>query len=185
MAARQLPPPPHVLYVVSPEKPDFSHLNETVGWQNAPGQSLDYTKFTEKVQTGTQWLFRLQINPTKSLHSGKQDSRTRGKIIPLITDQQQIDWLQNRAAKLGFEIPSHGPEPLTSDNDSPQIRVVENRELRFVKVESDQTRRTVTLRKSVLEGKLIVTDELALRSALLNGVGRAKSYGFGLLTLRQ
>ena len=42
---------------------------------------------------------------------------------------------------------------------------------------------TVTLATATFEGHLEVTDVAALRHALNHGVGRAKAYGCGLLTL--
>lgn len=41
----------------------------------------------------------------------------------------------------------------------------------------------VTLSTAVFEGRLHVTDADALRSALVSGIGPAKGYGCGLLTL--
>ena len=44
---------------------------------------------------------------------------------------------------------------------------------------------TVTLRQAQFDGTLTVTDVESLQGALINGIGRGKGYGCGLLTLRR
>ena len=48
---------------------------------------------------------------------------------------------------------------------------------------SKQNGRIVTIRAVVFEGILKVTDAELFRSALASGIGPAKAYGCGLLTL--
>ena len=69
-----------------------------------------------------------------------------------------------------------------SDEDGcpPTARVVERANLRFRRRD-----RTVTVRTARFDGVLEVTDVDALRSTLVNGLGKAKAYGCGLLTLAQ
>ena len=45
-------------------------------------------------------------------------------------------------------------------------------------------RRQVTLRQARFDGTLRVVDAAVLRTALVQGIGRGKAYGCGLLTLR-
>jgi len=42
---------------------------------------------------------------------------------------------------------------------------------------------TVTLSRATFEGELVVLDPAALRATLVGGLGSAKAYGCGLLTL--
>ncbi|WP_217132968.1 type I-E CRISPR-associated protein Cas6/Cse3/CasE [Leucobacter chinensis] len=177
--------PRHTLYVVSPEKPDFSHLTEQAGWKTSPGQSADYTRFLQRVTTGSEWLFTLQANPTKALRQeGKPGAHQRGTIIPLVTEEQQITWFQQRTEQWGFKLHEVTDFPGLNAPIT-DLRVVENREQVAYKHREGAPSQKVTLRKAVFEGRLIVTDDLALRRALVGGIGRAKSYGYGMLTLRK
>ena len=45
------------------------------------------------------------------------------------------------------------------------------------------TRSQVTLTRASYEGVLEITDANTLRAALVNGMGHAKAYGCGLMTL--
>lgn len=177
--------PRHTLYVVSPEKPDFSHLEEQAGWNTSPGRTADYTKFLHRVVNDSAWYFTVQANPTKALRrEGKPGSHNRGTIIPLVTENQQIDWFHKRTEGWGFKLAevTSLDETAVATTD---LRIMNNVEQTTYKHYRDSPSKKITLRKTVFEGTLIVTDELALRRALVNGIGRAKSYGYGLLTLRR
>ncbi|MBO1900540.1 type I-E CRISPR-associated protein Cas6/Cse3/CasE [Leucobacter weissii] len=180
--------PHHTLYVVSPERPDFAHLVESAGWETSPGQSLEYARFLRQVTNGSEWLFRVQANPTKAVREQKKGEgpNARGKVIPLVTEAQQVEWLLARASRSGFEVTAAPGAGADEAEDAPELRLIENREQVFFKGEAErEQRRRVTLRKSVFEGKLRVTDEDALRATLVTGLGRARSYGYGLITLRK
>lgn len=60
----------------------------------------------------------------------------------------------------------------------PTFRVVDREVRRFRRQEG-----TVTLGTAVFEGQLRVADVKRLREALMSGIGRAKAYGCGLMTL--
>ena len=62
------------------------------------------------------------------------------------------------------------------------VSLVDRRVENFVRVKGED-KRPVTLKLATFQGTLKVTDPRALRSALANGIGRAKGYGAGLLTL--
>lgn len=162
-------------------------MTESIGWEISPGQSVEYGRFLQKVTTESEWLFRLQANPTKSIRQDRsspdKNIRERGTIIPLVTEDQQKESLRARAESFGFLIPtvSRGSQNEEAFLD---LKVVKNEENVFYKNEADTAKRKVTLRTAVYEGRLIVHDEMALRRALTDGIGRAKSYGYGLMTLR-
>lgn len=46
-----------------------------------------------------------------------------------------------------------------------------------------RTKKTITLLSVTFEGLLTVTDELCFRQTLLEGLGRGKAFGMGLLTV--
>src|ERR1700754_2263612 len=53
----------NVLYIVSPGKPDLTHLVETVGRPTYGWQTRNYTPFLNRLTTGDRWAFRLRANP--------------------------------------------------------------------------------------------------------------------------
>jgi CRISPR system Cascade subunit CasE len=79
--------------------------------------------------------------------------------------------LLDRAGRNGFAV----PEGLHKE---PDVAVRGRRIWRFAR-----QGQTVTLTTAVFEGRLDVTDPIALRHALTHGIGPAKGYGCGLLTL--
>lgn len=153
------------ILVVSPDRPDFTHLIEQIGWP-ASGQiweTKDYDHFLGRIDAGQQWHFRLRANPTQSVKN--TDNRNeRGKIVPCSTIDGQKNWLLSRIAKhgaslIGFELVNREVSQFTRDG------------------------KVVTLNVATFEGVLTVVTPELLREALTNGIGRAKAYGCGLLTL--
>jgi CRISPR system Cascade subunit CasE len=63
-------------------------------------------------------------------------------------------------------------------DDAMAVVVRDRRTLRF-----RRGQQTVTLRVATFDGRFRVVDPTALRAALVNGIGRAKAYGCGLMTL--
>lgn len=161
----------HVLYVVGPERPDAHHLVEQGGWITRPAETADYSNFIDGLIRGQKWRFELVANPV----SAKARERgQRGSLVHHVTAEQQLAWLVERSEKEGFRI-------CESDNGL-QARVAEREVLRFRRTAEKKTK-PVTLHTARFEGVLEVTDANRLRDALVNGVGRAKAYGCGLLTL--
>lgn len=170
----------HVLYIVGPEKPDATHLMEQAGWDTRPAQSADYTRLLDSLMVGQRWRFELVANPVKS-EAGKRG--TRGTVKPHVTPKQQLDWLVQRSPGAGFQIPQ-----LDSDSTEDPLfdaTVIGRENLRFFrKTEQDGLGKgRVSLRTARFSGYLEVTDGDKLRHTLTQGIGRARAYGCGLLTL--
>ncbi|GAA2045771.1 type I-E CRISPR-associated protein Cas6/Cse3/CasE [Yaniella flava] len=168
----------YTLYVLSPLPPDFTHLVEQAGWIGQTWDSTDYRPFLEQLKTGQQWAFRLTANPVKAL----REAGKRGKVVPHVTPQQQVAWLDQRAGRLGFRIlPTPGFE------DQLDATVTEGRNHRFGRNDRNNTgkRNRVALRIVQFDGRLEITDAAQFQHGLLAGIGRAKAYGCGLLTLRR
>ncbi|MEX3610774.1 type I-E CRISPR-associated protein Cas6/Cse3/CasE [Rothia sp. LK2588] len=166
----------HTLYVVSPVEPDFTHIVENAGWLSQTWNSIDYGGFLEKLMVGQEWGFRLQANPVKRQHI----AGGRGKVLPHVTPIQQVHWLVNRSERLGFTTMPH-------EGEEPSVSVTRREDLRFDRNDENLggRRRQVTLRNVQFDGVLKVTDADALKSALINGIGKGKAYGCGLMTLRR
>lgn len=178
-------PPEYRLYVLGPEEPDFTHLVEQAGWATRTWESMDYAPMLARITPGQEWGFRLTANPVKSLHRPGQ----RGKPVPHVTEAQQIAWLDERAGRHGFElrrVPSSGAEGSCAGEGMPDVRVTGREDLSFAKRDTTGSgrRRQVTLRRVRFDGTLRVLDAEAVRAALVQGIGRGKAYGCGVLTLR-
>lgn len=155
----------HTLYVVAPELPDASNIIEQAGWATREQQTADYGPLLGSLMSGQEWAFELVANPTQSVSQGKGK---RGRIVAHVTHQQQLEWLRTRASSAGFEILD--------------ASVVGRENLSFHK-NADSNRRRVTIRTARFRGVLRVTDPELLRKVLVDGIGRGRAYGCGLLTL--
>lgn len=164
-----------LLYVISPEPPDFTHLIEQAGWPTLPTwETREYTPLLDRLTEGQAWQFRLTANPTRSRPRTDGSSSQR---FGHVTVEQQQGWLVDRAGRAGFALPAVlGPDGEKRPEYGLSVgdRVVE----RFKRGSG-----TVTVARATFEGQLVVMDPVALRATLTSGLGPAKAYGCGLLTL--
>ncbi len=161
-----LGPSTYVL-VQSPSKPDFSHMVDQFGWPSSDQRwdTLDYDAFLHKIESGQEWRFRLTANPTRKI-----TENGRKMIAAHITAEQQKKWLLDRCESNGFSIPE-------IDND--HAFDIVSRKL----VDFKREGKTVSIQFTSYEGVLKVEDAEKLRHSMLNGIGRAKAYGCGMLTV--
>lgn len=99
-----------VLYVVSPDKPDLTHLVEQVGRPTYGWQTRDYGPFLDRLTTGDRWAFRLRANP---VHNVRPPEGGRGKRHGHVTAAQQSEWFRRQAERRGFTLPRPGQVPTT------------------------------------------------------------------------
>ncbi|WP_259080167.1 type I-E CRISPR-associated protein Cas6/Cse3/CasE [Corynebacterium sp. ES2775-CONJ] len=157
------------LWMVSNRVPSFEHLQEQAGWsQEVTWESREYDQFLDRLLTGQRYRFRLRANPVKETFCSDDKKRR----VPLQREDDQMLWLMERASHLGVSL------TVGSDTEQPSFFVGDSTSIRFRHEE-----RTVTLQSCTFEGALEVTDPDLLRSTLIRGVGKAKAYGFGLVTL--
>jgi CRISPR system Cascade subunit CasE len=187
-----------ILYLVSPQRPDLTHLVEQAGWPaaaepSAPGwQTRPYAPFLDGLTAGRQWAFRLTANP---VHQARRKDGEPTKRTAHITPVHQIGWLVKRQEACGFRIlekpveqrllpsgttykkhPHHG--------DRYEVTVHDQRNHAFDKARTTGRGRTpVSLVTVTYDGRLQITDPELMRRALTQGIGKAKAYGCGLLTL--
>lgn len=163
------------LMIVSPIRPDLRSLNEQAGWETgSPGRTAAYDEFLAGLTVGQTWRFRLTANPTATLRPSSEE-RQRGKRYAHVTVAQQLQWLTDRAERCGFTLPP--------DSAGAPFATVTARDVVKFRRGTDGTGRTVTLSKATFDGVLHVIDVDALHHALVHGIGPAKGYGCGLLTL--
>ncbi|PFX01250.1 CRISPR-associated endoribonuclease Cse3 [Nocardia farcinica] len=198
---------PHLL-VLTRTKPDWSHLIETAGWPDADGEHAriaDYRPLLERIRPGDHYAFRLTANPiqntsTPDKATANQTAYTasggrRSFRIGHRTASAQLGWFLKRTPNWGFSVPRaegdpaapgitqipHTAEPETTT--AHDIRIIARNRVAFGKKKHNRQAGTVTLHTATYEGRLEVTDPERLTTALLNGIGPAKAYGCGLLTL--
>lgn len=157
------------LYLVSPVEPDLTHLVEQAGWPTTESwQVRPYAPFLYSLQKGQVWAFRLTANPSRS---GKQPGRQGTQRFGHVTVAQQQQWLLDRAERAGFRI--------VADQAGEVDVAVQGRDTHTFQRDG----RRVTLRVATFEGRLEVADPETLRATLTKGLGHAKAYGCGLVTL--
>ena len=161
-----------VLYVSSPVQPDLTHLVEQAGWPTRPDpwQTASLEPLFGRLEAGQHWAFRLTANPVRNV---LEPGRSRGKRYAHVTVAQQLEWLVARSDGWGFSI---------GDATRPTADVISRRTVSFDR-RSDGRRRQVTVATATFQGTLEVTNAAALAQAMREGMGRAKGYGCGLLTL--
>lgn len=151
------------LFVVSPERPDFTSLIEQAGWPCAenPARTADYGRFLDRLEPGQSWAFRLTANPVTTTLDQARNKKVR---VPHVTVAQQTKWFSDRAEQNGITIKD--------------VLIDDRRRLEFRRGD-----KTVTLASVSYRGTLDVVDSTLLRAMLVNGIGKGKGYGLGLMTL--
>jgi len=153
------------LLLLSREKPIFEEFARQFCYEDVAGETKDYTILLSTIRSGAKYRFRLRANPT---HSVPLEMGVRGKIYPHITIEQKRNWLLKKTQNCGFKL-----NELCFD-------VVETDYLRFWR---KGTARPVELSIAVYEGELEVSDRELFVKSLIYGIGRAKAYGCGMLTV--
>lgn len=164
------------LLVTSAQEADFTSLLEQLDLPEADGwQTTSYQPFLDRIVEGQRWRFALACNPVRSVRQVDDPARLgRGKRVPVVGAHQLQEWLINRAPGHGFHV----------DDDSFIVsgrRAEEFRRRDSADPEGPSNRVRITAVR--YSGNLRVDDADRLRSALTQGVGSAKAYGCGLLTL--
>jgi CRISPR system Cascade subunit CasE len=166
-----------LLFVQSAEKPDFSRMPS--GYFASPADDLDLalagddgnprvrslSKERASIAAGDRLAFRLRANTTRKIltKSLTDGTKQNGKRVPVRGDEARLGWLERRAAKAGFAVA----------------------DLRMSEVSQRGARGVsrLTLAGALFEGVLVVRDADLFRKALESGIGPAKAYGFGLLSI--
>lgn len=156
----------YYILILSEEVPNLEDFMMQFGDGRSPAETKAYEVLLNKITDNSVWHFRMVANPT---HSIKTKSG-RGKVVAHVTPEHQIEWLKTKAAANGFE--------LVEDNCFVLAKEWKN----FYKNASGKDMR-VRLMLVSFEGILRVTDADAFRNALINGIGRGKAYGAGMLTI--
>lgn len=154
------------LYIQSHVKPDWSFLNEWEGYLAQVGRlhgNPATRTFDPSFAEGKQFCFRLRANPT---------IRKEGKRVALVGDKDQIAWLNRQGKRCGFEVGISG------------LRITREGQSSMGKIKrSDSETHRPMIYGIQFDGILRVTDSDCFSDAVASGIGHAKAFGFGLLSL--
>ncbi|GAA4978931.1 type I-E CRISPR-associated protein Cas6/Cse3/CasE [Yinghuangia aomiensis] len=191
------------LYVLSRSKPDWTHAVESAGWPDAGGDHAlvtDYTPLLARIEVGRRFAFRLTANPVQNTFAPQKPSAgqqllleagrpARAFRIGHRTAAAQLHWFLERTERWGFTVPEARTDLAAAkpqDNAS-DANAASPREVRFVARQrtsfSKGAGKPVVLHTVTFEGALEITDAATFTTHLLEGIGPAKAYGCGLLTL--
>lgn len=152
---------PACVLMQSCRAPDFSRLPR--GYCAEPPQTRgDYEEKLAVLESGQILQFRLRANPTV---------KRNGKRLGLREEGEQFAWLKRKLRESGAELAEcrFGPHEV--------VKACKHGE-------GERANGSKQIHLGVLfEGSLRVTDPGKLRAAVENGIGSAKGYGFGLLSL--
>ena len=162
-----------VLYVQSHVEPDWAVLAD--GYLAEPAHVRSLQPVLDAITPGRKLAFRLVANPTHSVHpNGLPGQRGRGKRVAHRTPDKQVEWLARQGEQRGFVIPlAANGQADVAPSPCPTVRGQKR----------DQDRGGIVVEPVRYDGHLIITDPDAFTTAILNGIGRAKAYGCGLLSL--
>jgi CRISPR system Cascade subunit CasE len=133
---------------------DWSFLETLKNYTQCPAESK-YVALENLIQEDRRFRFRLLANPTVT---------RQGKRFGLVGASDQLAWLARQAERHGFAIESAGvgmSDVLSSRGESRHLYV----------------------QRACFEGMLRATHAQKLRHALHNGIGPAKAFGCGLLSI--
>ena len=131
-------------------------------------KAIDY-----RFQENQQLRFRLRCNPVKAVKDERKGAVTRnGKTyirsvrVPLIREEDQQQWLEKKLKQAGARLLA--------------INTVQEAPLYFRKT---RDQRSGKVQPVLFEGLLQVNDPALFSKSVIEGIGPAKSFGMGLLSL--
>jgi len=158
--------------------------NLPAGYALAP---VETKPFVLDVAAGQLLRFRLRANPTKrvSEKNAHLGPVMAGKRVGLATEGERVKWLLRKAEVAGFLIPGESLE--CSEAGTGAVAPVPNFRVHVIpegRARNDKTGfQEGTFAAVRYEGVLKVVDPKRLVEAVRAGIGSAKGFGFGLLSL--
>ena len=119
--------------------------------------------------------FRLRANASRKVDtkSGPDGRRRNGRRVPLRLDAERIDWLRRKGEQSGFRLVEGN-----AFHGSPAVSMSSGE-----KETGRSGRRILTIESVQFDGLLEVMDADRFRLAICAGIGPAKPYGCGLLSI--
>lgn len=175
--------------VLTESAPSWEHLVEQAGWPGSDEEQAlvrSYKPLLDRVVRGREFVFRLRANPVAATRQPLQPSpaqrrhldqegRQRGVRVAHRTVAHQLAWLDSRFDSWGFE-------PMDNSSGVADVCLAARQRLVFNRQAGESTGR-VTIETATFEGRLRIADVERATASLLQGVGPARAYGCGLITL--
>ncbi|MBB5907126.1 type I-E CRISPR-associated protein Cas6/Cse3/CasE [Actinoalloteichus hymeniacidonis] len=161
-----------VIFVQSRVEPKWAGLPD--GYVIKEPEVGPLEPYLPTIEPGRKLGFRLVANPTRAVfpEGSVPGNRGRGKPVPVRMPAEQLDWLARKGEQHGFVLP-------LGRNGEADIAPAPR-----PKLTGRSDKNTITVEPVRFDGHLVVTDADSMRAAVFEGIGRAKSYGCGLLSLR-
>lgn len=146
------------ILVQSEKEPDWEKLTSIPGYI----QAYDYKEYNLKLSANQLLRFRLRANPTRR-------SQSNGKREGILKADDQLQWLNGKGKNGGFEILD--------------ASVINEGLKKNKKTDGDNRKHDVTTLSVRFDGLLRITDLSIFQHTLQEGIGTAKGFGFGLLSI--
>ena len=167
-----------VVLVQSALRPDWGALPD--GWLGPREDGTDAAAVRNLAATwsalsvGNVLRFRLLANAARKIDTlSRNGVRSNGRRVPLRTEESALAWLERKALRAGFTLVRSETFPDRPDvAATPQGRARGSRE-----------GKEVTFEGVLFEGRLCVDDVELFATALRQGLGPGKAFGFGLLSV--
>jgi CRISPR system Cascade subunit CasE len=156
--------------VQSALEPCWGFLSEGAGYLlDGEDCNPDWRCFEPQVAPGQLLQFRLRANPTMKKRVGRDHADLgKGVRVGLYTEEEQRAWLDRKGSDGGFGVVSCHVIP-EGKSDHMKGKAADRDRMPLLSVRFD--------------GILQVADPEALLATLRSGIGSAKAFGFGLLSL--
>jgi CRISPR system Cascade subunit CasE len=174
--------------VQSSAMPDWSRLEDVLLGERGPKEVKLRRPDGSPVFTSGQILrFRLRANPT--VRAGASAGALAGKRVGIAGRAAQLAWLGRKAVASGFELVPlpDGPEWIDAFEDGPasraEVRATPLDWGRGHKPKEGDSHFHIQHVGTQFDGALRVVDPARVVSAIEDGIGSGKAFGFGLLSV--
>lgn len=147
----------YIIYVLSNDKPDYTGFIESYGWPRLDYekqvQTMGFNKVLDSLHNGMKIAFTLKANTAFR-------AANTGRIVYISSIEGKMNWLRKRF------------EPF-ADYDNNNVIII-GTGVELAKSNMDY---------AVFKGIMTITDANKFRETILNGIGRNKAFGMGLITI--
>ena len=159
------------LLVQSRFPPNWAHVAEADGaatpyLMEGEDENPAVKEFAPQLAAGQELLFRLVANP--SLRRPAPAAGEKGKRLGLLREEEQVAWLARKGEGAGFRLLDVRVSP---------ARIMRGRQ------PTAEGKRDLSIVTVQFDGLLRVQDPCRLAAAVAEGIGSAKGFGCGLLSL--
>jgi len=158
---------------------EFLAAPEFSGYLLNGGPNPQMKSFEPVFSTGQQLYFRLLANPThRTKESDEEKEERKGKRRPLLRDADLDAWLKRKCAAAGFSIP-----PSMVDENRLNVSITDLGWATGCYMDKEDKRHHLAIHTVRYEGVLTVTHADLFLHTVQKGLGSAKGFGCGLLSV--